>query len=610
MEIECSSCGAKLQYEPGTRTLQCEYCGNTIVIDPQDKTVETAQYIKPFTLDEDAAITAARAFMTTGLTTPDDLVTAARITNVKFLYLPAWDCSGQYKANWSASFGYDRQEIERYYNRSAKRWETRTRTVTDWSPHSGITEGTFRYFCPAGTNFPENCAQTVFQSTTADLVDYDSRYCVGAEVLPFELKAAEAFEYAKPTLAAEVEIAVKNNRMGDHQKDWSWNTVFDFETPTAVYAPVIQVTFDYKAHSYTTTIDGCDGTRCLGELPSDKGKEEIEETARKSRSLLMVPTYAAVAAVALQAFFREDYSLANEIIWDGLILAGGYSAFTYYLIKKEMKKYAETSAKIRQAALIRAESADAKIDMTDSEMAKLADLSQQVITPYKPDVGLKKWLFVLVIALSILLCSHPWNFAQEGTVAENAAPVQSGAAQTPVAENAIENPPAPIQKPAEESPSQPPVVQGGIREITPANAAAVLSDVLNQKAYAVANVKELLDLISSFPMPEAGEVQMAEQLNNYGVDAFNKKDFALAASLFNRAAKANPVNIAIWCNLAIARIQVSDHTGAQTAAVQALILSPYNKEIWELVRITCAQNGHGTCRQNAESVLKAMAPVQ
>ena len=320
----------------------------------------------------------------------------------------------------------------------------------------------------------------------------------------------------------------------------------------------------------------------------------------------MVPTYAAVAAVALQAFFREDYSLANEIIWDGLILAGAYSAFTYYLIKKEMKKYAETSAKIRQAALIRAESADAKIDMTDSEMAKLADLSQQVITPYKPDVGLKKWLFVLVIALSILLCSYPWNFAREGTVAENAAPVQTNSAPTPVAENVVENPPTPHQ----ESAGEPPVVQGGIQEITPANAAVVLSDVLNQKAYAVANVKELLDLISSFPMPEAGEVQMAEQLNNYGVDAFNKKDFALAASLFNRAAKANPVNIAIWCNLAIARIQVNDHTGAQTAAVQALILSPYNKEIWELVRITCAQNGHATCRQNAEAVIKAMAPVQ
>ncbi len=604
MEIECSSCGAKLQYEPGTRTLQCEYCGNTIVIDSTEETVEKAQYIKPFSLDEDAAVTAARAFMTTGLTTPDNLVTASRITQVKFLYLPAWDCSGHYKANWSASFGYDRKEIERYYNRGAKRWETRTKTVTDWSPHSGITEGTFRYFCPAGRHFPDDCAQTVFQSEPDGLTDFDSRYCAGVEISPFELKFGDAFEYAKPALANKVEMAVKNNKMGDHQKDWSWNTVLDFQTPRSVYVPVVQVSFDYQQHSYTVTIDGCDGTHCLGSLPSDKGKEEIEETAKKSRSLLMMPTYLAIAAVALQAFIRDDYSLADEIVWDGIILAVAYSAFTHYLIKKEMKKYAETSAKIRQAALIRAESADAKIDMTDTEMAKLADLSQQNIKPYKPDVALKKWLFILVILLTALLCSHPWNFANNETVPDNLGQHETVAAQSRAPTDSAPQ----TQADNEPSVASQPVLQSGIQEITAANAAVVLTDVLNQKTYPVSEVKQLLDLISGFPIPEAGEVQMAEQLNAYGVEAFNKNDFTLAASLFSRAAQANPINIAIWCNLCVARMRVNDHPGAEIAAVQALILSPYHKDIWEMVRMTCSQNGHSVCQKNAEAVLKALTP--
>lgn len=135
-------------------------------------------------------------------------------------------------------------------------------------------------------------------------------------------------------------------------------------------------------------------------------------------------------------------------------------------------------------------------------------------------------------------------------------------------------------------------------------------EILNQRLYKPSELKELLALIQSFPRPGIGQAQMAEQLNAYGINAFNQKDYSLAVKLFQRAAKANPAKTSIWCNLAASSLETKDYATAQSSALQALILHPYKRDIWKLVQQACAQNNNDTCRQNAEIVLKAMTPSE
>ena len=131
-------------------------------------------------------------------------------------------------------------------------------------------------------------------------------------------------------------------------------------------------------------------------------------------------------------------------------------------------------------------------------------------------------------------------------------------------------------------------------------------EILNQRLYKPSELKKLLALIQSFPRPGIGQAQMAEQLNAYGINAFNQKDYSLAVKLFQRAAKANPAETSIWCNLAASSLETKDYATAQSSALQALILHPYKRDIWKLVQQACAQNNNDTCRQNAGIVLKAM----
>lgn len=133
-------------------------------------------------------------------------------------------------------------------------------------------------------------------------------------------------------------------------------------------------------------------------------------------------------------------------------------------------------------------------------------------------------------------------------------------------------------------------------------------EILNQRLYKPSELKELLALIQSFPRPGIGQARMAEQLNAYGINAFNQKDYSLAVKLFQRAAKSNPAETSIWCNLAAASLETKDFATAQSAALQALILHPYKRDIWKLIEQACEQNNNDTCKQNAEIVLKAMSP--
>ena len=151
--------------------------------------------------------------------------------------------------------------------------------------------------------------------------------------------------------------------------------------------------------------------------------------------------------------------------------------------------------------------------------------------------------------------------------------------------------------------------QTAFTELTQVSTESLLN-VLNDRIYKVTEIQGLLNVILSYPRPDVGQVQMADQLNTFGTKAFNEKNYALAAKLFGRATKANPANLSSWCNLSMASFENKDFKIAQTAALQALILQPHYRDIWILVKNACEQNKQETCQKNAEIVLQELQYIK
>ncbi|MDE7330467.1 MAG: hypothetical protein K2N30_05225 [Clostridia bacterium] len=73
--------------------------------------------------------------------TPADILEAEfEETEKVFRFLASVRCDTE--VTYSASVGYDREEKYEEYNSSKKQYETKTRTVTDWKPHSGNRKAT------------------------------------------------------------------------------------------------------------------------------------------------------------------------------------------------------------------------------------------------------------------------------------------------------------------------------------------------------------------------------------------------------------------------------------------------------------------------------------
>ncbi|HIU84390.1 MAG TPA: hypothetical protein IAC66_03360 [Candidatus Aphodousia gallistercoris] len=612
MEIQCKHCGATLHYEPGTTSLVCEYCGSRTDINEEGAAkaqTPTASYIVPFALDRDGAITAARSYMAAGSTTPDDLTTRAEILNVSFVYVPAWDCSGSYTTHWNASFGYDRQETRRVYSNLNKRWETQTHTVTDWTPHSGTIQDSFRFCCPAfsnkGLRLGEEIAAVAFRTSLSACRAFDEGYINDVDVIPFQKDPSQAFGYAGAALQNTISAQVHANKLGDRQKDWHWNTDYQHNPAESVFVPVAIVDYRYQGKDYSAVINGHSGRDFRGELPVDLKKVSLAAEAQKHTRLAMVPFYLAAIASVAQMILRNDYSIFSGMVLAGLAISLIFGFLVRRHVKQEMQKFEETSEKIRRANLIRAESADAKIDLSDARTAQIVAESQKTIAPYSPRVHLSYGLYVAAAVVSLFLCASPVSglFGSGAPAVQTASAPEASSANRSGSEGAV----SPQRAQAAQAPtSGRPLLEGTISGSAKQTAQVVL-DFLTQNTYTRETARDFFAMVAQLPRPAAGDKASSNRYNQEGVKAYNAGRYPQAVDGFARAIAADPSDAVLYGNLAVAQINAGKNGLALPNMLMAVALDSGNKDYWAILQSLCVGSGNNRCASNA-SVLAAALP--
>jgi DNA-directed RNA polymerase subunit RPC12/RpoP len=271
LKIRCDKCGSELTYQPGTETLVCAYCGNTVKIPTQavkPEDITDTDLIIPLQIQGDALTNATRLYMTQGKLTPDDLVQKATVTKQYLKYVPFYLFHGEYHADWTASFGYERQTGS----------GSNARTVTDWRPVSGAVNGPFSLFGYAGNGeIDKNCAELLADQDRSKMVPYDAKFLSGFSKDKFALTDRESYQlYVESRVGDMVASEVKANAQGDEQKDWHWSGSQSYDTKT-IYLPVGLSVFEYKGKEYKVWVDGVDPSRFTGDpLPEDPHKEQME----------------------------------------------------------------------------------------------------------------------------------------------------------------------------------------------------------------------------------------------------------------------------------------------------------------------------------------------
>jgi hypothetical protein len=327
----CGNCGAELGYEPNKRALQCPYCGSqTELVRDEPEPSHESDLIVPLAVDKDALHHAVEAYMASGDYTPDDLIDKALITKLEMSYRPAYLFSGDFEAKWTATFEYDRIEhynvIEERYDsdlkRNVRREVTKTRTVADPRPHSGVASGQYALIGYAGQTINDSSVLSLIEGcSTRSLVDFSDEFLAQIPTEPFTVSADKSFSHrARGRLDELIERSVKEHAQGDRQKDWIWNPKTS-RREHSLFVPVCYAQFEYNDSIYDFWTDGTGAGRRVGDpLPVDKGKKSRVRRGFIPLIILSVATLILVMASNAHAglFWPNIATLAIALLYGTL----------------------------------------------------------------------------------------------------------------------------------------------------------------------------------------------------------------------------------------------------------------------------------------------------
>ena len=392
----CAGCGAKQSFDTNQANLKCSHCGTEMAVERYKEDVPSAleaNAIVPATVAVKDLRDLAHVHMTRGKHTPDDLLEKAQITETVISFVPTFLFRGNYEANWTASFGYDRQEAYTAYRtvNGEQQAYTAYRTVTDWRPASGVATGSFAVKSEGGEPSHPNATYLAEGMSLGTLEPYSPKFVSGFPVADFNRGPNDVFASSgEAKVKAVVDSGVRSHAQGNRQRDWRWNGKWNWESST-VLVPIAKASFEYEEKSYSVWFDGSNPSIFLGDaLPQDQSRKKA------IRAGFLPAAIAAVGTVAT-AIFPPLFIVSGFILVAAIVF--GF-----------LRRHAIISfSKSRREAFLSQKRAGESTnnDLSEDELAKLAQSYNTPVTPLlaRTTGNLLRWVSLAtglaMIALSL-----------------------------------------------------------------------------------------------------------------------------------------------------------------------------------------------------------------
>jgi hypothetical protein len=299
----CTSCGARLSFAPGTRSLQCEFCGHANEIAEDDARVEELDLeawlrdaqarqespgeelvrcdkcgaeqrlegalfaskcafcgagivsksyagrqvrprsIVPFQLDREAAHAAFARWLRWRWLAPGDLKRYARSdASLTGIYLPFWT--------------YDCETSTTY---TGQRGRKKDKSIT-WTPVSGRVDRFFDdVIVPGSRTLPPSITGCLERWDTKALVAYRPEFVGGFQAEAYQVGLAEAYPLARKEIDARIRSLVRRDIGGDDQRIDSLETEYGRFTFKHVLLPAWVSAYRYRDRVYRFVVNAQTG---------------------------------------------------------------------------------------------------------------------------------------------------------------------------------------------------------------------------------------------------------------------------------------------------------------------------------------------------------------
>ncbi len=266
MTIKCPGCGAVLEVDTDTISMDCPYCGTHLVLEQsQIQRVIKPQGIVPFNLDKKQAKQAFIKWAKSRWFAPSKFkkyVTApSKLTG---LYVPYWTFDADTVTDYTGERGVRYYETVTYTD-SQGNTQTEEQERIEWTPVSGTVRVKFDDILANGKK-DNSIPRKVQNWDLKALQPYDPKLLAGFKSEAYTISLPQAFEEAKSIMKTHIEQAVRKDIGGDEQRIFSMKTYYYDVTFKHILLPAYFSAFRYKNKVYPIAINGQTG-KVAGKYP-------------------------------------------------------------------------------------------------------------------------------------------------------------------------------------------------------------------------------------------------------------------------------------------------------------------------------------------------------
>lgn len=269
----CPGCGAVTESEAISD--RCQFCGAAVVATLDAGEMVVPEAVLPFVVDRAGVRDALQKWVSSRWFAPSELKKVSSAESVRSTYLPHWTYDASTVSEYSGARGEYYYETETYTVRDdngQERTETREVRRTAWYPASGQVARDFDDILVRGTEkVPPKHLDALEPWPLSAAKPYEPDYLAGHQTLRYDIEPEQGMAAAKGRMASVIEQDCRHDIGGDEQRVDYVNTNYSALMFKLMLLPVWICVYLYAGKSFQVLVNGRTA-EVAGERPYSKLK--------------------------------------------------------------------------------------------------------------------------------------------------------------------------------------------------------------------------------------------------------------------------------------------------------------------------------------------------
>ncbi len=251
--LNCSTCGASVEFDPDEHSRTCPFCDSVIVADVSTQRKLVPQGLLPFGLMEKEAQAALRDWLSSRWLAPNDIEEESKADKFNGIYVPIWT--------------YDSTTTTSYKGQRGRSVGSGKNRRTVWTNVSGTVTGSFDDVMVSGSaSVSAEFKDALGPWPTHKLETYQTEFLAGFRAENHTVGLAEGFAQADRFMKVKITDWIRADIGGSRQRILSSSTSHANQTFKHILLPVWITHYSLDKKRYRLSVNGATG-KVYGQRP-------------------------------------------------------------------------------------------------------------------------------------------------------------------------------------------------------------------------------------------------------------------------------------------------------------------------------------------------------